>query len=183
MPLAKIDILVKGYYSTKVGGGSCSNIILIRDGKYNIVVDPGTTKSQKLIINKLKKLKLTPDSIDYVFITHSHMDHYRNIGMFARAKAIDSWGLWYADIWKGVKKNITKNIKLITTPGHSKDNVTFLVKTDEGKVAICGDVFWDKNYPKKDPYADNLKQLEQSRKKISKLADWIIPGHGPMFKT
>jgi hypothetical protein len=36
---------------------------------------------------------------------------------------------------------------------------------------------------RKDPYVKNESQLIESRKKILKIADYIIPGHGKMFKV
>lgn len=57
-----------------------------------------------------------------------------------------------------------------------------MVNTDIGKIAICGDVLWNEDGPLDDPHASDKKELEESRKKILKLANYIIPGHGPMFK-
>ena len=56
-----------------------------------------------------------------------------------------------------------------------------LVKTDKGKVAICGDVFWKKGLPKVDPYADSPKELVKSRAKVLEMADFIVPGHSGMY--
>ena len=39
------------------------------------------------------------------------------------------------------------------------------------------------NYPEIDPYASDMKKLKESRKKLLELADYIIPGHGKMFKV
>ena len=50
-------------------------------------------------------------------------------------------------------------------------------------VAVCGDVFWTENQPAIDPYATDLKELEKSRGLVLKNVDWIIPGHGPMYKV
>ena len=69
------------------------------------------------------------------------------------------------------------------TPGHSYDGISLIVKTKTGKVAICGDIYWRKDYPKKDIYANNQKRLLQDRKLLLKIADFIIPGHGSMFAT
>jgi len=69
------------------------------------------------------------------------------------------------------------------TPGHSYDGITLFIKTKEGIIAICGDIFWEKNSPKDDPYAQDKEKLKESRKKILELADWIIPGHGKMWKV
>jgi glyoxylase-like metal-dependent hydrolase (beta-lactamase superfamily II) len=61
-------------------------------------------------------------------------------------------------------------------------------------VVVAGDVFWwaDREEQKtdresllfhKDPFAKDEKALLASRRKILELADWIIPGHGKMFKN
>ena len=103
--------------------------------------------------------------------------------MFPNAKSVDVWGSWDGDKeLKPLKKDFSKNIKIIKTPGHSEDSISFIVKTSEGIVSICGDVFWKKDYPKKDPYVVNSKLLEQSRKKILKISDYIVPGHADMYK-
>lgn len=181
--MAEVKILLQGYTSDESEGHSCSTISLIQDKDLNIVVDPGTSSSQEVIKDALNKEGLTIDNIDYVFITHSHMDHYRNIGMFPKSKALDYWGIWDSDTCNDYKEHFSKDIKIIKTPGHSYDSLTFLVKTDLGLIAICGDVFWKKNFPEKDPYAQDLAELEKSRKKLLEIADYIIPGHGEMFKV
>ena len=181
--MAEAKILIEGYTSGDTGGHSCSTIVLVGDGDLKIIVDPGTVPNQDLIKNKLKEEGLTVSDINVVFITHSHMDHYRNIGMFPKAKTLDFWGWWEGDVWKEASENITKNIKVIKTPGHSHDSITLLVKTRKGNVAICGDVFWKENFPKDDPYASDKEKLKESRKKVLEMADYIIPGHGKMFKV
>ena len=64
-------------------------MVLVEDKDLKIIVDPGTVKSQELVIEKLKEHGSKPEDVNVVFITHSHMDHYRNIGMFKNAKVRD----------------------------------------------------------------------------------------------
>lgn len=182
MTKAEVKILKEGYASTDSGGHSCSTICLVQDRGLNIITDPGTLPDQKILVDALKKVGLSPSDINIVFITHSHMDHYRNIGMFPKAKALDFWGWWEGDVASDYENDVSDNIKLIKTPGHSSDGTTLLVQTDEGTVAICGDVFWKENFPVNDPFATNCDQLKQSRAKVLELADFIVPGHGGMFK-
>jgi glyoxylase-like metal-dependent hydrolase (beta-lactamase superfamily II) len=181
--MPKVKILIKGYCSIDSNGHSCSTVTLVQDAKMKMIVDPGTLKSQKILINALKKEKLSVNDINVVYITHSHIDHYRNIGMFPKAKSLDFYGWYKGDYWQPCNRKITKNIKLIKTPGHNSNSTTLLVKTEKGVIAICGDVFWKKDYPKKDSYASDPKKLAASRKKLLKIADYIIPGHGDMFKV
>lgn len=192
--MAEVKILIQGYACEDAGGHSCSAIVLIKDKGLNIIVDPGTAKSQELIKEKLKEQGLAINDINFIIITHSHIDHYMNIGMFPKAKVLDFWGIWEGDVWNKRKDKLTKDIEIIKTLGHNYDCISVLVNTEKGKIAIVGDVFWwtDKEEQKtdkesllahKDPYVKNQEQLMQSRKKLLELADYIIPGHGKMFKT
>ncbi|MFH1506081.1 MAG: MBL fold metallo-hydrolase [archaeon] len=184
--MAEVKVLVKGYVADEEGGHSCSTISLVRNEDIVMVVDPGTVADQKIIVDALKKEGLSIDEVNVVCITHSHMDHYRNIGMFPNAKALDHLGWWIKDVWKERKDKISDDIEIIRTPGHGSDSITLLVKTDKGKVAICGDVFWKKDFPKTpedDPYADDRETLKESRKKLLEIADYIVPGHAGMFKN
>ncbi len=201
--VAKINVLVKGYINLEndIKGKGCSTIVLIVDGHKKIIVDPGTTKTQTTIIDALRKENLTVDEITHVFITHSHLDHYRNLGMFPKAIAVDFWGEWRGDAlyYRGwfekysAEGNFSKNISIVKTPGHDPTSLTFFVKGElelnnknlNGVVAICGDVFWKKDFPKieDEPFATNKKQLSRSRKMILEYADYIIPGHDDVFKV
>jgi len=181
--MAEIKVLIEGYTSSETKGHSCSTVVLVRDKGINMVVDPGTLPRQEILVKKLEEEGLNVNDINVVFITHSHMDHYKNIGMFPKAKALDYWGWWEGDVWKECSGKVTDSIRIIKTPGHNYDGVTLLVKTDKGTVAICGDVIWKENQPEKDKYATDMEALKESRKKVRELADWIVPGHGKMFRV
>jgi glyoxylase-like metal-dependent hydrolase (beta-lactamase superfamily II) len=182
--MAEVKILIEGYTSEKAGKGrTCPTITLVKDGEVIMIVDPGVLKDQGILINALKKEGLDIGNINFVCITHSHLDHYRNIGMFPKAKSLDYWGIWYEDRVEDWEEDFRENIKIIKTPGHSYDGITLLVKTKEGIVAIVGDVFWEKYAPKEDPYATDKEKLKESRKKVLEAAKFIIPGHGAMFKV
>lgn len=182
--MAEVKVLIEGYIYHG-SGIACSTCTLIRDSDKKIIVDPGTVKDQKEIILALKKEGLTTNDIDIVCVTHSHLDHYRNIGLFPKAKSLDYWGFWNKDRLNfNVKsRRFSKDIEILMTPGHNYDGITLLVKTKKGTIAICGDIFWRKNYPKKDIYAFNHERLIEDRKKLQSIADFIIPGHGRMFAT
>ena len=186
--MAKVKILIEGYTTddAKMSSGeekTCATITLVRDKNIVMVVDPGVLEDQSILINKLKKEDLSIDDINIVCITHSHIDHYRNIGMFPKAKTLEYWGLWDKNTVEDWEEQFTDDIKIIKTPGHSHDNITLLIKTNEGIIAVCGDLFWKENFPENDPYASDNEKLKESRKNILELADWIIPGHGKMFKV
>ena len=152
--MAEVKILVEGYTSAYADGDSsdeaektCATISLVCDNNINIVVDPGILKDQQILIDVLAKEGLVFNDIDIVFITHSHLDHYRNIGMFARAKTLEYFGLWDGNKVDDWNEQFTKDIKIIKTPGHNYDHLTMLVHTKQGTVAVTGDVFWKESYP------------------------------------
>ncbi len=182
---AKVKILVEGYYFQDKGGQErvCPTVSLVRDKDFVIVVDPGVLKNPKIIIDALAKEGLSPADINIVCLTHSHIDHYRNLGMFPEAKILDYFGLWHEDTVEDWEEKFSENIQILKTPGHDRTSISLFVKTDDDIVAICGDVFWKEDYPEVDIYASNLKELENSRKLVLKMSHWIIPGHGPMYKT
>ncbi len=201
--MAEVKVLLSGYLikDSPSGIGSCSTVSLIKtrglDGKNIVmVVDPGTVQSQNLIREALKKEGLQVKDVTHVGITHSHMDHFRNIGMFPNAVSVDFWGIWTDDECVYSNENeiieIGDGLKTVKTPGHSYCSITFLVETSraradgeifDAKVAVCGDVFWKENYPEveDDSYAGDREKLKLSRKKVLEMADYIIPGHGDEY--
>ena len=63
---------------------STTSLILTR--KNNMIVDPSTKYSREKIIMGLKSLGLHPKDIDTVVLTHYHLDHVANYGMFKNAR-------------------------------------------------------------------------------------------------
>jgi len=186
--MAKVKILIEGYTTAdSVASDSeektCPTITLVRDGDIIMVVDPGVLEDQKILVDKLNEERLSINDVNVVCITHSHIDHYRNIGMFPEAKSLEYFGFWDRNTVEDWEEQFTENIRIIKTPGHNYDSITLLVKTNNGIVAICGDVFWKEDFPKDDPYASDKEKLRESRKKVLEVADYIIPGHGKMFKV
>lgn len=185
--MTKVKILIEGYTTAdekKAGEEkTCPTITLVKSENIVMIVDPGVLEDQKILADKLKEEGLKINDVNIVFITHSHLDHYRNIGMFPKAKTLEYYGLWDKNTVEDWEEQFTKDIRIIKTPGHNHNSITLLVKTEKGIIAIVGDVFWKENFPLNDPYASDKKELKKSRKKILKMADWIIPGHGKMFKV
>ena len=183
--LATAKVLVEGYYfrGDDAKEHASATISLVRDNGTIMVVDPGTLKDPKVLIDALAKEKLTVDDVNIVGITHSHVDHYKNVGMFPKAKLLDCFGVWSQDAIEIWDESFTPHIQILKTPGHDDTSITLFVKTKEGVVAICGDVFWKKNYPELDVYASDLKKLQNSRRLVLEMAHWIIPGHAGMYEV
>jgi glyoxylase-like metal-dependent hydrolase (beta-lactamase superfamily II) len=188
---AFVKILIEGYTnadSLEETGKERTQptVTLVKDGGMIMVVDPGVMENQKALIDALEKENLRVKDVNIVCLTHSHIDHYRNAGMFPDAKVLEFFGLWENNICHEWQEQFAPNVKILKTPGHDYTGLTVLVNTKDGIVAVCGDVFWKKDYPQDpqdDVYASDSDKLEESRELVMKNADWIIPGHAGIYKN
>ncbi len=182
--MAKVKVLVDGYLSDDRNDKAAATISLVVHDNIKMVVDPGFLEDKQILIDALKAEGLSTDDINFIFITHSHLDHYRSIGMFPNASIIEYFGQTDKNGMKqDWKERLSDHIQIMKTLGHDHTSITLFVKTDDGVVAICGDVFWKENYPEVDPYAVDLKQLDHSRQLVQEMSHYIIPGHAGMYKT
>jgi len=194
--MAKIKVLIEGYVKEEKGSiFASSTTVLISENNLNIIVDPGTNR--KLLLDALAKENLSTSDINYVILTHYHLDHLLLAGIFENAKVLDNGEIysWDGKIESHGGKISGTDIEIIKTPGHDMFHCSILVKTEEfGMVAIAGDVFWwQDGQPQKtdqeslmqldDIYVKNHEDLLNSRKKLLEIADYIVPGHGKMFKV
>lgn len=180
---SNVDVLIQGYYFPGEGAGkACSTVSLVRCPGLNIVVDPGSVPRAGMLPEALEKYGLTTGDIDILFLTHSHVDHCRFAGLFTRAAVLDEQGWWQGDAWQEKPPGF-EDFQVLHTPGHSEDSITLLVSTVHGKVALCGDVFYHEDGPLVDPFAQDAERLGQSRQELLNRADFIVPGHGPMFEV
>jgi glyoxylase-like metal-dependent hydrolase (beta-lactamase superfamily II) len=189
----KIKVLIEGY-ARKTGNSwlASSSTTLVKSNNKNIIVDPGCNR-QKLLEGLLKHgLKLT--DIDFVVLTHGHTDHTLLTGIFENAKVLNPEEIYDGDNQTEHNNKIPgTDLEIIQTPGHSPEHCSLSVPTEEGIYIVAGDVFWwmdgekqEIDIEKKDqahPEEVDMERLIESRKKLLKLADYIIPGHGKMFKV
>ena len=189
--MTKIDILVEGYAKKiKDGWNASSNVTLITNNNNKIIVDPGCNREK--LLDALKKRDIITDDIDFVVNTHNHTDHTLLSGIFRNAKIITTDEIYNGDCQTEHNDKIPKtDIEIIQVPGHTPEHCALVAKTDSGIYVVAGDVFWwmdDEpqviDVEKQDPaHSGDMNQLVASRKKILELADWVIPGHGKMFKV
>jgi len=194
--MSTLKVLIEGY-AKKLDNGwvasSATCLVINYEGK-KIITDPGCNR-QKLLA-ALENEHLQTDEIDYVFLSHCHPDHVLLAGIFEKAKYItfDSNLIYDGDLLVEFDKGILgEGIQILETPGHVLEHLSLAVDTDEGKVVIAGDVIWwmddeeqilDINQTDRSQAKGmNMDSLVDSRKKILEIADYIIPGHGKMFKN
>jgi len=190
--MAEVKVLVEGYAKeTKDGWTANSTVTFVKSNGKNIIVDPGFNRTK--LLNSLKKEKLETKDIDYVFLTHNHPDHVFLAGIFENAKVVDELYVYSGDVITKHSGTIPDtDLKIIRTPGHMEEHCSLVVPTPQGTYVVAGDAFWwlenekqevNINKPDNDPEHMNLQKLIASRKKILEIADYIIPGHGKMFKV
>ena len=79
-------------------------------------------------------------------------------------------------------------LEVIPTPGHTNNDVSVIVEnTRYGVVAITGDLFEKEGDIEQEglwmQYSENDELQKKNREVILRKADFIVPGHGKMFKN
>jgi len=188
--MTEIKVLVEGYAKKiKEGWLASSTVTLVKTNDKNIIIDPGCNR--KRLIEELQKNNLKTKDIDFVLLTHSHTDHTLLAGIFENAEVLNNEEI-YSDDKQVEHHNKIKgtDLEIIQTPGHSNDHCSLIIRADK-IYAVAGDVFWWTDDEKQkviinkpdQAHSCDMKKLIESRKRILDIADWIIPGHGKMFKV
>ena len=144
------------------------NCYILKKDNTCLVIDPGDQYNKiKDAIGNLKVLG--------VLITHSHFDHIGALRNFLTKRSIK--------IFK--RSNLEEKeytigdfkFKVIYTPGHSKDSVTFYFEDE--KVMFVGDFIFKESIGRVDLPGGNQKDMDLSIEKIKKYPTDIIiyPGH------
>lgn len=193
--MAEVKILLEGYAKKRSNGWVAnSTVCLITTQDKKIISDPGCHREK--LLEALKKEGLSTSAIDYVFLSHCHPDHTLLAGIFENAKFITyDTNLMYDNdtLLEFDPHELGSDIEILQTPGHVLEHISLLVQTSQGKVAIVGDViFWTEgeeqvfDINQKDQAQAkgmDMATLIESRKRIVELADYIVPGHGRMFRV
>ncbi len=196
--MAKVKVLVAGFHHFREGRLkiSASSSLIVSD--QNILVDTGYFTDKDKIISGLAEANLQPQDIDIVVLTHLHLDHLANTYLFDQAKIYCKLRQNYPgqyhlpqqgeiireELKDGLK--LAKDVEIILTPGHTEDHISVVVQTELGQVVIAGDAMPTENLlnlDKKPELCSSLSDFDKSRQKIIARADYIVPGHGQMFKN
>jgi len=193
--MATVKVLIEGYAKPLDKGWKAnSTVCLVTTRDKKIITDPGCNR--EALLKALDDENLKTGDIDYVFLSHRHPDHVLLADLFENAKYItfDTNLMYDKDVLLEFDKHaLGENIEIVDTPGHVNEHLSLIVDTSEGKVAIAGDVIWwldtekqvfDLHQKDHNQAVDmDMKTLVESRKKLLKKADYIIPGHGKKFKV
>lgn len=163
-----------------------SSVSLILDGDARLLVDPGMVPDRSQIVDDLARLGVSPEGVTHVLLTHHHPDHTLNAALFPNADVVDAWAIYRGDLWldhTGDGYRPTPHVKLLSTPGHTAQDVTWLIETDDGVMACTHAWTLADSRVEDDTYATDQAALARSRELILEAADVVVPGHDAPFPT
>jgi glyoxylase-like metal-dependent hydrolase (beta-lactamase superfamily II) len=177
---ATVHILTCGY----VGDRIASSVTLIQDGDLVAVIDPGMVADRRLILDPIAELGLGVEDVTDVVFSHHHPDHTLNAALFPAARFHDHWAIYSGDRWEDRDAEgfeLSPSVRLIRTPGHTRQDITTLAETSTGLVAATH-LWWTAEGPEVDPRGEDQDALRASRERLLALhPSLIIPGHDAPF--
>jgi glyoxylase-like metal-dependent hydrolase (beta-lactamase superfamily II) len=178
---AQLQVIHDGYANAD---GVASSVVLVRDGDRIVVVDPGMVADRRLLLDPLDAAGVRVEDVTDVVISHHHPDHTWHVGLFPEARLHDVWAVYHRDQWDDQPaegRRISPSVILAETPGHTPQDISTLVTTDDGLV-VCTHLWWHAGGPAEDPRATDLAALHVSRTRVLDLDPvTVVPGHGPAF--
>ncbi|SFM99736.1 MBL fold metallo-hydrolase [Thermodesulforhabdus norvegica] len=189
-----------------IGGGS--TVTLVESDRV-VLVDTGfdfeecgdetnRKRNAEILEFALRSSGVAPETVDAVFITHWHRDHFGNLSLFPRAEHLVSVPLWEKLGRPGFRpvkdgEEIADGVKVIYTPGHTDHHASVLVAGRlaglRARIAVAGDAVISYSYFAQGKiwrhnadFYDHRQALE-SQTRLAELSDIIIPGHGVPFAT
>lgn len=147
--------------------GSCVYLlkIKVKNKKQNILIDTSSKESEQELLDDLKQLKIKPEQINLILLTHSHWDHNGNIRLFPNAKVYS---------YDNIEQIPLKEIKVIKTPGHTKDSLAFLYQD----ILFSGDTLFHEGIGRTDFKESEPEKMQESLNKLKSLNYKILcPGH------
>lgn len=183
---AELHVLCAGYTITRDDEFRvASTVTYIRDGDLSLIVDPGLVAQPSAILQPLADLDVDPGDITDIVLSHHHPDHTVNIALFPNARVHDHWAIYRGDLWTSRPAegfHLSGSVRLIETPGHTPQDITTLVGTEDG-VAALTHLWWNSTGPAEDPFATDPTALHAGRQRVLAIDELalIVPGHGEPF--
>lgn len=175
-----------------------STLIYTSDQK-QILIDTLGLGSKNKLLECLAKYNTIPENLDVVIGTHMHIDHIANLNLFDNSSKTEiivaneklKKDYFQCNIFENDQSIfLAKDVELLSTPGHTHNDVSVVCyNVDQlGTVAIVGDLFESESDLKNeeiwklDAGSLNPEIQKTNRQYILSVADYIVPGHGRMFK-
>ncbi|XP_011304054.1 metallo-beta-lactamase domain-containing protein 1 [Fopius arisanus] len=197
--MCEVIVLFEGYskiLDEERMDANCSCVLI--KGPRNVIVDTMTAWDRDRIIEALSFHNQKPEDIDFVVCTHGHADHIGNNNLFLSAEHIvgssfHRGSVFYEKNLQDAEYQLCEGVRVLPTPGHTHEDVSVLVETVvDGKkatIVITGDLFEKEEDLKDSSIWEKLgipelkKTQALNRFLVIKLADYIVPGHGKMFRV
>lgn len=182
--MAEFHVLVAGYLrddEDRVG----STVSVVLDGRSTVVIDPGLVRHARAILDPLREIGPTPEDVTDIVISHHHPDHTLKAALFPNARVHDHWAWYRDDLWTSREAEgfeVSPNVTLWETPGHTPQDVSTIVRVDDGTV-VCTHLWWTSSGPPEDPYSTDPDSLHANRARVLAIPDlaFVVPGHGEPF--
>lgn len=144
------------------------NCYILEKNNMCIIIDPGDE------IDKIIEKITYP--LEAILITHNHFDH---VGALLQLKEKYNVPVYnFKNLKEGELSTGNFTLKVIYTPGHTSDSVTFYFEEDE--IMFTGDFVFKGTIGRTDLSTGNFKEMQKSIRKILAFNDIIrlYPGHG-----
>jgi glyoxylase-like metal-dependent hydrolase (beta-lactamase superfamily II) len=143
--------------------GSCVYLIKLKE---LILIDTSSKECRNELLSDLKELKIKPEEIKIIILTHDHYDHIENNNLFTQAKIYSKRKIGQLNI---------PEFKFINAPGHSKEDICILYRN----ILFSGDVIFHNGYIGRTDFPEsNPKKMQESLEKLKKIKFEILcPGH------
>ncbi len=183
---------------------STVSLLTLDDGRKGLI-DTGNTIQLEALDAEFERRNLDISSIEFIILTHVHLDHIINSIYFPNAEiyvheayASKNYsnfgkivGIAYEKViksWKVVKTvkdgdRLFGKIEVIHTPYHAREHISLVLDTENmGRVGVLGDICYTKI-----AFYDILKGYRTDRvaeivKGIANRCDWIILAHDEPIK-
>ena len=122
----------------------------------------------------------------HVFVTHHHIDHTRNIGMFPTARVVDVDSVYDGSLWLehgGDGYHLSDDVWSSRRRGTPQECAALVVRDRQGTVVLTHAWWFADMTPGRGPARLGPgRPGPQPRAHCSRLADVVVPGHGPAFR-
>uniref|UniRef100_A0A8C3QV66 Metallo-beta-lactamase domain-containing protein 1 n=1 Tax=Cyanoderma ruficeps TaxID=181631 RepID=A0A8C3QV66_9PASS len=206
-PLYSVRVLRAGFAervpagSERVPAGSVradGSVTLVSGGALTVLVDTGGPWLRDSLPGMLQEHGVTPDDVTHVIVTHGHSDHAGNVNLFPSATLLMGFDLSRGEglyLPHGLAQGVPLvlhpgHLEVIPTPGHTRAHVSLVASgTSLGTVAVAGDAFERREDEEGDEegregweaLSEDPPEQRRSRRRLLRLADVIVPGHGRPF--
>jgi glyoxylase-like metal-dependent hydrolase (beta-lactamase superfamily II) len=208
--MTQVEIILPGFPGKTSRGflGFC-NVSLIHSD-IDVLFDTGHFSDRQLLLSELKRRKINVKDINYVILSHLHYDHCLNVDLFENATIIlGEQELNYARSGEPEKQGDTSvpkfmlpflrerqmikvenelklagNVRVVGTPGHTPGSISAIVDGTDGRTVVAGDAVknaYEFRLGKPEVFFGREEDARESISKISKIAEFIVPGHDRPF--